>query len=83
MSAHYDLHNELVAEILPRIVKPILAAGGGPGEVLVVIESLLVGIVLFAGNGVANPALVQAVADGAKARLAGGYLAAYRRILLH
>lgn len=93
MSDLYRLHDELVAEILPRIVKPILAAGGGSNEILVLIESLLAGTAMFVGEGRTSlppaqrqrvaRALIQAAAEGAKGRTGQAATADTVRRILH
>lgn len=46
MSAQTDLHNRLAGQIVASIVKPPLAAGGTETDVLILLESVIVGTVL-------------------------------------
>lgn len=46
-----DHHNAAVQDILQAIIKPIIIAGGGKAEILVLTESVMSGIALYcAGN---------------------------------
>ena len=46
MSAKAELHNKVSADALKAIVKPVIESGGSWSEVLVVLESVNVGVLL-------------------------------------
>ncbi len=46
MTDQADLHNKLAGEIVISIVKPILSSGGSWTDVMVLTESVLVGVCL-------------------------------------
>lgn len=68
------LHNVLSGELVGTIVKLVLSNGGGPKDILVVLESVTLGICLFmerAGALLDEPdALVDEIAKGVKGRWA-------------
>jgi hypothetical protein len=42
-----ELHNELAGKIVAAIVKPPLEAGGGWPDVMVLLESVVLGVMLY------------------------------------
>jgi len=48
MSAQHEIHNELAGKIVASIVKPPLEAGGQLTDVMVLLESVILGVVLMA-----------------------------------
>lgn len=46
MTKQSDLHDQLAGQIVTSIVKPVLSSGGSTGDVLVLTESVLVGVAL-------------------------------------
>lgn len=46
MSSQSELHNRLAGQIVAAIVKPPLEAGGSYTDVLVLLESVILGVVL-------------------------------------
>lgn len=49
MSHPSDLHNRLAGEIVQALVRPIIASGGHPRDVMVLLESVALGVCLFLG----------------------------------
>lgn len=43
----HDLHNRLAGDLLKKLVRPVLANGGTMESVLVVLESIVVGVMLM------------------------------------
>jgi hypothetical protein len=70
MSVQSDLHNELVGKIVAQIVKPPLEAGGGVTDVLVLLESVILGIVLMVVKLGGDEIVLDHVVDAVKRRLA-------------
>ncbi len=50
MSDTSELHNRLAADLVAALVKPVIAAGGGPRDVLVLLESVALGVCLVIGE---------------------------------
>ena len=67
-----DIHNRDVGGIVKAIIKPTLEAGGQFTDVLVILESVITGVLLFAvESGFGNDERVlDKVVEGVKARLA-------------
>ena len=42
-----ELHNKLAGEIVKSIVKPIVETGGSEVQILVLLESVITGVILF------------------------------------
>jgi hypothetical protein len=42
-----EIHNQIAGPIVASIVKPVIESGGGMTDVLVVLESVILGVVLF------------------------------------
>lgn len=70
MSTQSDLHNRLAGEIVASIVKPPLKAGGGYPDVLVLLESTIVGVMLVVAKLGGDEIVLDTVVDNAKKRLA-------------
>lgn len=47
MSTQSNLHNELAPKILKEIVKRVTKTGGTPRDMMVIVESVAAGIVIF------------------------------------
>jgi hypothetical protein len=60
MSDASDLHNALAGDLVRNIVKPIIANGGSPRDVLVLTESVVLGVCLF----LESSAVLEASPDG-------------------
>lgn len=65
-----ELHNKLAGEIVSAIVKPIIASGGGYTDVLVLTESVVMGVVLVAVKLGGDDKVLDVLIDGVKKRLA-------------
>lgn len=71
MDKQTALHNQLAGKIVKEIVATPLSAGGEPGDVLVLTESILTGVMLMLvkDDGDDGPVL-DALMNGVKRRLA-------------
>jgi hypothetical protein len=72
-SAHVDqaeLHNKLAGEIVASIVKPVLEGGGSWSDVLIVTESVVVGISLAGVRLGGDEKMLDIMIDRARQRLA-------------
>lgn len=69
MVSQSELHNKLAGEIVRSIVEPPLEAGGSVSDTLVLLESVVLGVMLFAEakNGYKEHAL-DALVTGVKRR---------------
>ena len=68
-----ELHNQLAGEIVAKIVKSTIEAGGDVSDVVVLTESVIVGVALAAtklGVSKAVPEILDVMIDQAKERLA-------------
>ena len=65
-----ELHNRLAGQIIASIVKPPLEAGGSTSNVLILLESVIVGTVLACTKPGDGEIALDKVVDRAKARLA-------------
>lgn len=65
-----ELHNRLAPEIVASIVKPVTKSGGTVEEILLVTESVLVGITLYCVRLGGDEKVLDAIVNGARARLA-------------
>jgi hypothetical protein len=70
MDTQTELHNRLAGEIVASIVKPPLEAGGGPTDVLVLLESVILGVTLTLVKLGGDEAVLDAVVVRVKERLA-------------
>ena len=70
MSAQTDLHNRLAGQIVASIVRPPLEAGGSFTDVMVLAESVLVGVALACIKLGGDEVVLQVMFDAARARLA-------------
>lgn len=48
MSTQHEIHNQVAGEIVKAIVRPPLMAGGQFTDVLVILESVILGVMLMA-----------------------------------
>jgi hypothetical protein len=69
-----ELHNKLAGEIVASIVKPVVESGGGRGDVLVLTESVVLGVLLALQRLEQAPfshndAYLRALASGLRTRL--------------
>lgn len=69
MTVQSDLHNRIVGEIVKSIVVPPLTAGGDYKDVMVILESVIAGVVLGMFKLGGDNIVLDAVLDGAKARV--------------
>ncbi|MFZ2869631.1 hypothetical protein [Zavarzinia sp.] len=67
-----SLHNQQAREIVARMIRTAVDHGGTTADILVLAESVLTGIVIFAmrDNPAGSELLLLAIANGARARLA-------------
>lgn len=63
------LHNRKAGEIVRTIVKPTLEAGGTPGDCLVLLESVAVGVILATAQPGNEQALIDALMQGIEMRV--------------
>lgn len=70
MADQSDLHNRLAGPIVAAIVRPVLAAGGSPSDVLMLLESVIVGVCLTMIRLGGDNRVLDIVIDRARARLA-------------
>lgn len=50
MSRQTDIHNKIAGEIVKSIVRPPIEAGGKTSDVLVLLESVVVGVIMACGK---------------------------------
>ena len=48
MNVQTEIHNRVAGEVVKAIIKPTLAAGGQFSDVLVILESVVLGVMLMA-----------------------------------
>lgn len=65
-----EIHNKIVGDIVRSIVKPPLDAGGSYTDVMVVLESVVVGVVLMGVRLGGDEKVLDAMMAAAKIRLA-------------
>jgi hypothetical protein len=65
-----ELHNRLAGDIVKQIVKPTLDAGGQFTDVLVLLESVILGVVLMAVKLGGDEIVLDEVMAAVKKRLA-------------
>lgn len=65
-----ELHNRLAGQIVISIVKPVSEAGGTTSDVMVLTESVLVGVALACIRLGGDDTVLDVMFDHAKARLA-------------
>lgn len=70
MSEQSDLHNRLAGQIVASIVKPPLEAGGQMTDVLVLLESVILGVVLMGVKLGGDEIILDEVMTHVKERLA-------------
>lgn len=70
MTNQVDLHNQLAGEIVKSIIKPVYAAGGGPTDVLVLTESVLICVALYIIKTGGDNLVLDLMVDRARERLA-------------
>jgi len=66
-----ELHNRLAGQIVRSIVAPVIEAGGDRTNILVLTESVVVGIVEFCArnDGVSRDIVFDKLIDGVRGRL--------------
>lgn len=65
-----EIHNRVAGEIVKSIVKPPLDAGGGMTDVLIVLESVILGVMLFAVKLGGDDKVLDFLVERVKRRLA-------------
>lgn len=70
MSEQTEIHNRIAGEIVKAIVKPPLEAGGSYTDVLVVLESVILGVMLVAVKLGGDGKVLDLVVERVKERLA-------------
>lgn len=70
MTRQAELHNRLAGQIVASIVRPPIQAGGSHTDVLVLMESVVVGVMLTCAKLGGDEIVLDVVVDGIKQRLA-------------
>lgn len=70
MSTPVERHNAIVGPVVNAIVRPVLASGGHPAEIMVVLESVIVGCLLTIVRLGGDESAVDALLSGVRQRLA-------------
>jgi hypothetical protein len=70
MTTQHEIHNRLAGEIVRQIVTPPLEAGGEFTDVLVVLESVILGVMLVGVKLGGDEIVLDEVVKAVKARLA-------------
>lgn len=70
MISQVDLYNQLVGEIVGQIVKPPIDAGGDMQDVLVLLEGVVAGVILFGVKMGGDERVLDVLIEGVKVRLA-------------
>jgi hypothetical protein len=70
MSTQTEIHNRLAGDIVKQIVRPPLEAGGQFTDVLVVLESVILGVMLVAVKLGGDEIVLDEVVKHVKERLA-------------
>jgi hypothetical protein len=70
MASPREIHNEMAGEIVRLIVKPPLDAGGEFSDVLVLLETVILGVMLIAVKLGGDGIVLDAVMERVKERLA-------------
>lgn len=70
MTDQTELHNRLAGEIVARIVRPVIGEGGDFTDVMVLTESVLVGVALACIKLGGDETVLDVMLDAAKQRLA-------------
>lgn len=70
-----ELHNALVGPLVASIVKPIMETGGGTTDILLLVESVVTGVILYLTHHhgpdcTCHDTIVDLMAGGIKVRLA-------------
>lgn len=65
-----ELHNKLAGEVVASIVRPILGGGGATEDVMVLTESVLVGVALVCIKLGGDNLVLEVMFERAKRRLA-------------
>jgi hypothetical protein len=84
MTNRVDLHNRLAGDLLKRLVKPMVRAGAKPAEIIVLLESVALGVFVFVEEQAELAAPIEtsidAFAGAVKRRLAELRAARKRRL---
>lgn len=70
MTDQVELHNKLAGEIVASIVKPVIGSGGQPTDVLVLTESVVLGVMLCLSTHGSAEIVFDKLVDGVRRRLA-------------
>lgn len=70
MSVQGNLHNKLAGEIIATIVRPPIEAGGGMIDVLILLESVILGVMLIGVRMGGDEIVLDEVVARVKERLA-------------
>jgi hypothetical protein len=70
MTTQHEIHNRIAGEIVKQIVRPPLEAGGQFTDVLVVLESVILGVMLMGVKLGGDEIVLDQVVEGVKKRLA-------------
>lgn len=70
VKTQHEIHNEMAGKIVAQIVKPPLEAGGEFTDVLVLLESVILGVLLMAVKLGGDEKVLDLVVENVKRRLA-------------
>ena len=70
MSKQTELHNQIAGQIVASIVKPPIEAGGDYKDVLIVLESVIMGVMLVTARLGGDEIVLDTVVERVKERLA-------------
>lgn len=70
MTTPAERHNEIVESVVNAIVRPVLVSGGHPAEIMVILESTIVGCLLLIMRFGGDETAIDALMTGVRGRLA-------------
>jgi hypothetical protein len=70
MTDQTELHNKLAGEIVASIVKPVIESGGKYTDILVLTESVILGIVLYLSKQGSANIVFDKLAERVRGRIA-------------
>lgn len=70
MSQQSELHNRIAGEIVVSIVRPIFESGGRTSDVMVLLESVMVGVIFGCTKLGGDEIILDELMDAVKRRLA-------------
>jgi hypothetical protein len=64
------IHNEAAGRIVIEIVRPTIAAGGGPEDVLILLESVVTGVLTLVAKLGGDDRVLDVLVEGVRDRMA-------------